>query len=53
MREGDGGILECTVHAGEAIYFPTNWWHATLNLDESVFISSLVTTTEEVSREEL
>lgn len=42
VREGDGGILECTVHAGEALYFPTNWWHATLNLDESVFISSFV-----------
>jgi hypothetical protein len=35
-------MLECTVTSGEAIYFPNNWWHATLNLDESVFISSFV-----------
>ena len=35
-------ILECTVDEGEAIYFPNMWWHATLNLDESVFISSFV-----------
>jgi len=42
VREGEGGILECTVNAGEAIYFPPNWWHATVNLDESVFMSSFV-----------
>ena len=53
VREGDGGILECTVHAGEAIYFPTNWWHATLNLDESVFISSFVNYNRRGEREEL
>jgi len=35
-------MLECTVASGEAIYFPNDWWHATLNLDESVFISSFV-----------
>ena len=52
VREGDG-ILECTVHAGEAIYFPTNWWHATLNLDESVFISSFVNYNRRGEREEL
>lgn len=33
---------ECVVHPGEMIFFPTNWWHATLNLDESVFISTFV-----------
>jgi hypothetical protein len=30
------------VHPGEAIYFPSEWWHATLNLDESVFMSTFV-----------
>lgn len=34
--------LDCTVAAGEAIYIPHLWWHATLNADESVFISSFV-----------
>ena len=24
------------------MYFPDGWWHATLNLDESVFMSSFV-----------
>ncbi|CAK7302880.1 JmjC domain-containing protein 8 [Vulpes lagopus] len=32
--------LECTVQAGEVLYFPDRWWHATLNLDASVFIST-------------
>ncbi len=32
--------LECTVAAGEAIYFPSMWWHATLNVaDYNVFAS--------------
>ncbi len=34
--------LDCTLSPGEAIYFPSNWWHATLNADESVFMSSFV-----------
>nr|XP_021553645.1 jmjC domain-containing protein 8 isoform X4 [Neomonachus schauinslandi] len=35
--------LECTVQAGEQVlYFPDRWWHATLNLDTSVFISTFL-----------
>ncbi|XP_075851034.1 jmjC domain-containing protein 8 isoform X4 [Microcebus murinus] len=34
--------LECTVRAGEVLYFPDRWWHATLNLDTSVFISTFL-----------
>ena len=52
VRDGEGGILECTVNAGEAIYFPPNWWHATVNLDESVFISSFVNSVQR-ARDEL
>ena len=32
--------LECVVHAGQAIYFPTGWHHGVLNLDETVFVSA-------------
>lgn len=41
---GPGGVkmFECTVGEGEAVYFPDGWWHATLNLDQSVFMSSFV-----------
>ena len=35
-------VLACVVHPKQAVYFPDRWWHATLNLDESVFISSFV-----------
>ncbi|XP_064318227.1 jmjC domain-containing protein 8 [Phalacrocorax carbo] len=34
--------LECTIHPGEVLYFPDRWWHATLNLDTSVFISTFL-----------
>ncbi|XP_060642260.2 jmjC domain-containing protein 8 isoform X5 [Anolis sagrei] len=34
--------MECTIHPGEVLYFPDRWWHATLNLDTSVFISTFL-----------
>ncbi|KAM9013740.1 jmjC domain-containing protein 8 isoform 2-T2 [Ara ararauna] len=34
--------LECTICPGEVLYFPDRWWHATLNLDTSVFISTFL-----------
>ncbi|RUS71633.1 hypothetical protein EGW08_020603 [Elysia chlorotica] len=34
--------LECTINQGEIIYFPDRWWHGTLNIDTSVFISTFL-----------
>ncbi|XP_046560322.1 jmjC domain-containing protein 8-like [Haliotis rubra] len=34
--------LECTISKGELIYFPDRWWHGTLNIDTSVFISTFL-----------
>ncbi|XP_067912435.1 jmjC domain-containing protein 8 isoform X2 [Heterodontus francisci] len=34
--------MECTIHPGEVLYFPDRWWHATLNIDTSVFISTFL-----------
>ncbi|KAL6727265.1 hypothetical protein Aduo_009157 [Ancylostoma duodenale] len=34
--------LECVVKPGEAIYLPDKWWHATLNTETSVFISTFL-----------
>lgn len=34
--------LECTIRPGEALYFPDRWWHATLNIKSSVFISTFL-----------
>ncbi|KAK6171403.1 hypothetical protein SNE40_019599 [Patella caerulea] len=34
--------LECTINKGEIIYFPDRWWHGTLNIDTSVFISTFL-----------
>lgn len=38
----DGMPLECTVGPGEVIYFPDHWWHGTLNINTSVFISTFL-----------
>lgn len=35
-------LYECTIRPGEVIYFPDKWWHATLNLDTAVFISTFL-----------
>ncbi|MBN3315385.1 JMJD8 protein, partial [Atractosteus spatula] len=34
--------VECTIRPGEVLYFPDRWWHATLNLDTGVFISTFL-----------
>jgi len=34
--------LECTIVPGEALYFPPNWYHATLNVHEGAFISTFL-----------
>nr|CAB3257803.1 bifunctional arginine demethylase and lysyl-hydroxylase JMJD6-A [Phallusia mammillata] len=34
--------FECVIKPGEVLYFPDKWWHATLNIEESVFISSFL-----------
>ena len=34
-------MLECTISFGEALYFPSQWYHATLNLDKyTAFVST-------------
>uniref|UniRef100_A0A915DI89 JmjC domain-containing protein n=1 Tax=Ditylenchus dipsaci TaxID=166011 RepID=A0A915DI89_9BILA len=34
--------LECLLQPNELIYFPDRWWHATLNSETSVFISTFL-----------
>ncbi|CAF0725073.1 unnamed protein product [Didymodactylos carnosus] len=33
---------ECILNPGDIIYFPNRWWHATWNLDFTVFISTFL-----------
>ncbi len=35
-------LLECVLEPDELLYIPSEWWHATLNIGESVFISTFV-----------
>lgn len=34
--------VECELGPGEVLFLPHGWWHATLNLGQSVFISVFV-----------
>lgn len=34
--------FECTIKPGDVLYFPDRWWHATLNLKTSVFMSTFL-----------
>ena len=36
---------ECTLDPLDIIYFPDRWWHATLNVDNAVFISTFLSNT--------
>ena len=41
LDAADRPAFDCVLGAGELLYFPPQWWHATLNLDEhTVFVSS-------------
>jgi Cupin-like domain len=33
-------LLECEIQPGEVLYFPSWWWHAVVNMQETVFVSS-------------
>jgi len=41
LKEGDKPY-ECVIKPGEVLYFPDKWWHATLNVEPSVFISTFL-----------
>jgi hypothetical protein len=34
-------LYECTIEPGEVLYFPDHWWHATLNIGDTVCLRVL------------
>ncbi len=36
---------ECILEPLDVIYFPDKWWHATLNIDTAVFMSTFLSQT--------
>jgi ribosomal protein L16 Arg81 hydroxylase len=38
----DAKPLECVLNPLDIIYFPDKWWHATLNVDVAVFMSTFL-----------
>ena len=35
-------LYECTLYPSDIIFFPNLWWHATLNLDFAIFLSTFL-----------
>jgi hypothetical protein len=33
-------LLQCDIEPSDILYFPSMWWHAVINLSETVFVSS-------------
>jgi len=42
IAEDEVKPMICTLEPGEVIYFPDRWWHATLNTQTTVFISTFL-----------
>jgi mannose-6-phosphate isomerase class I len=41
LRGRERALLEeCDIGPGEVLYFPSGWWHAVVNVGETVFVSS-------------
>jgi len=36
------GVYDCVIGPGEVLWFPANWYHATLNIGQTVFMSTFV-----------
>lgn len=34
--------LQCVIRPGDLLYFPKGWWHATLNIGNTVFMSTFL-----------
>ncbi|KAI1713465.1 jmjC domain-containing protein 8 [Ditylenchus destructor] len=45
--------LECVLKPNELIFFPDKWWHATLNAETSVFISTFLSPIVPTKNDEL
>ena len=41
--------MECTVHPGELMYFPTHWYHSTLNIDPYTVFMATFTREDEIT----
>lgn len=37
-------LRDCTIGPGELLYFPSMWWHAVVNVGETVFVSAFADT---------
>ena len=35
-------LYDCTLSTGEVLYIGNAWWHATLNIGDTVFISTFI-----------
>ena len=35
-------LFECVIQPNDVLYFPSNWYHATLNIDQTVFVSAFI-----------
>jgi ribosomal protein L16 Arg81 hydroxylase len=44
---------ECSLNPGDIIYFPDQWWHATINLDPYTVFVSTFTTEHDIGTNEL
>ena len=42
-------LYDCVIRSGEALYFPSHWWHSTVNIGEAVFMSTFLDNYQETN----
>lgn len=42
LDKTDGNFYECVIKPGQVLYFPTYWYHATLNYARTIFVTAFI-----------
>lgn len=42
LDKANGNFYECVIKPGQVLYFPTHWYHATLNYARTIFITAFI-----------
>ena len=42
LRQAQHNLFECVIRPGQVLYFPSQWYHATLNYAKTIFVTAFI-----------